>query len=73
MPIKIPDDLPATSVLQAEGVMVMREADAVHSVMGEFFGGTRWFPANTMVQVDNFIAPGARVQYDVIAAGPLNP
>ncbi|WP_266065237.1 homoserine O-acetyltransferase MetA [Brucella intermedia] len=29
MPIKIPDDLPATSVLQAEGVMVMREADAV--------------------------------------------
>ncbi len=29
MPIKIPDDLPATSVLEAEGVMVMREADAV--------------------------------------------
>ncbi|MFC0246153.1 homoserine O-succinyltransferase [Falsochrobactrum ovis] len=29
MPIKIPDDLPATSVLQAEGVMVMREADAI--------------------------------------------
>ncbi len=29
MPIKIPDDLPATSVLQAEGVMVMRETDAV--------------------------------------------
>ncbi|MEC6999899.1 hypothetical protein VXQ18_12380 [Brucella abortus] len=28
MPIKIPDDLPATSVLEAEGVMVMREADA---------------------------------------------
>ncbi|MGU3398816.1 homoserine O-succinyltransferase [Brucellaceae bacterium D45D] len=29
MPIKIPDDLPATAVLEAEGVMVMREADAV--------------------------------------------
>ncbi|MFC4624749.1 homoserine O-succinyltransferase [Daeguia caeni] len=29
MPIKIPDDLPATSVLEAEGVMVMREADAI--------------------------------------------
>ncbi len=29
MPIKIPDDLPATSVLETEGVMVMRETDAV--------------------------------------------
>ncbi len=29
MPIKIPDDLPARSTLDAEGVMVMREADAV--------------------------------------------
>lgn len=29
MPIKIPDDLPARQVLEAEGVMVMREADAV--------------------------------------------
>ena len=28
MPIKIPDDLPATSVLEAEGVMVMREETA---------------------------------------------
>ncbi|MBP2299379.1 homoserine O-succinyltransferase [Azospirillum picis] len=29
MPIKIPDDLPARRTLQAEGVVVMREADAV--------------------------------------------
>lgn len=29
MPIKIPDDLPATQALQAEGVMIMREQDAV--------------------------------------------
>ncbi|WP_026868499.1 homoserine O-acetyltransferase MetA [Inquilinus limosus] len=29
MPIKIPNDLPARSVLEAEGVMVMLEADAV--------------------------------------------
>jgi homoserine O-succinyltransferase len=29
MPIKIPDDLPAFAALEAEGVMVMREADAI--------------------------------------------
>lgn len=29
MPIKIPDDLPASRVLEEEGVMVMHEADAV--------------------------------------------
>ncbi|CAH2602800.1 Homoserine O-acetyltransferase [Rhodovastum atsumiense] len=29
MPIKIPDDLPARRTLEAEGVVVMREADAV--------------------------------------------
>ena len=29
MPIKIPDDLPASRVLEEEGVMVMTEADAV--------------------------------------------
>jgi homoserine O-succinyltransferase/O-acetyltransferase len=29
MPIKIPDDLPARHTIEAEGVMVMREADAV--------------------------------------------
>ena len=29
MPIKIPDDLPARSTLEAEGVMVMRETDAI--------------------------------------------
>ncbi len=29
MPIKIPDDLPARATLEQEGVMVMREADAV--------------------------------------------
>ncbi|WP_165694296.1 homoserine O-acetyltransferase/O-succinyltransferase family protein, partial [Teichococcus deserti] len=29
MPIKIPDDLPAAATLAAEGVMLMRETDAV--------------------------------------------
>src|SRR5215210_2330572 len=29
MPIKIPNDLPARATLEAEGVMLMREADAV--------------------------------------------
>ncbi len=29
MPIKIPNELPARATLEAEGVMVMREADAV--------------------------------------------
>ena len=29
MPIKIPNDLPARATLDAEGVMVLREADAV--------------------------------------------
>ncbi|MFC0283241.1 homoserine O-succinyltransferase [Camelimonas abortus] len=29
MPIKLPDDLPAFSTLEAEGVMVMRETDAI--------------------------------------------
>lgn len=29
MPIKIPDDLPASRTLEAEGVMVLREADAI--------------------------------------------
>ncbi|MDH2385701.1 homoserine O-succinyltransferase [Bradyrhizobium sp. CER78] len=29
MPIKIPDDLPARGTLEAEGVVVMREADAI--------------------------------------------
>ena len=29
MPIKIPNDLPAFAALEAEGVMVMREADAI--------------------------------------------
>jgi homoserine O-succinyltransferase len=29
MPIKIPDDLPAFAALEAEGVMVMRETDAI--------------------------------------------
>ena len=29
MPIKIPDDLPARETLEAEGVAVMREADAI--------------------------------------------
>ena len=33
MPIKIPDDLPARRTLESEGVMVMRETDAVRQVI----------------------------------------
>src|SRR5216683_496663 len=40
MPIKIPDDLPARTTLNAEGVMVMRETDAVRQdIRPERFDG----------------------------------
>lgn len=44
----------------------IRDADEVHSVMGEVFGD--WFPASTMVVVSALSAPGARVELDMIAA-----
>ena len=43
----------------------MREADAMHEVLGEYFGD--WKPASTMVCVNNLSAPGSRVEIDIIA------
>ena len=48
----------------------MREADAVHEVMGEYFGD--WKPASTMVCINNLSSPGARVEIDMIAMVPHN-
>jgi 2-iminobutanoate/2-iminopropanoate deaminase/2-aminomuconate deaminase len=45
----------------------IREADAIHAVMGEYFGD--WIPASTMVAVNNLSAPGARLELDMTAAG----
>jgi enamine deaminase RidA (YjgF/YER057c/UK114 family) len=47
----------------------IREAPIVREMIAERFG-TDWTPALTTVQVDNLVARGARVQFDVIAAGP---
>jgi len=46
----------------------MREADAMHMVMNEYFGDHR--PASTLVCVNNLSSPGARVELDMIAVGP---
>lgn len=47
----------------------IREAETVRAAILERFGD-EWVPAFTTVQVDNLVARGARVQLDVIAAGP---
>ena len=47
----------------------IREADAMHRVMNEYFGDYR--PASTMVCVNNLSSPGARVELDMIAVGPI--
>jgi enamine deaminase RidA (YjgF/YER057c/UK114 family) len=47
----------------------IREASVVRAAIVDRFGGD-WTPAFTTVQVDNLVARGARVQLDVIAAGP---
>lgn len=46
----------------------MREADAMHTVINEYFGDYR--PASTLVCVNNLSSPGARVELDMIAVGP---
>jgi 2-iminobutanoate/2-iminopropanoate deaminase/2-aminomuconate deaminase len=47
----------------------IREADDMHAVMGEEFGD--WRPASTLVCINNLSSPGARVELDMIAVGPL--
>jgi 2-iminobutanoate/2-iminopropanoate deaminase len=49
----------------------MREADAMHAVMGQEFGD--WRPASTLVCINNLSSPGARVELDMIAVGPAEP
>ncbi len=46
----------------------MRESDAMHELMGTYFGD--WKPARTMVCVNNLSAPGSRVEIDIIAVAP---
>lgn len=46
----------------------IREADAMHEVMREYFGD--WRPASTMVAVNNLSSPGARIELDMIAVAP---
>lgn len=46
----------------------MREADAMHEVLREYFGD--WKPASTMVCVNNLSAPGSRIEIDIIAVAP---
>jgi 2-iminobutanoate/2-iminopropanoate deaminase/2-aminomuconate deaminase len=47
----------------------MRECDAMHKVMNEYFGD--WNPASTMVCVNNLSSPGARIELDMIAVKSL--
>jgi 2-iminobutanoate/2-iminopropanoate deaminase/2-aminomuconate deaminase len=46
----------------------MREADAMHAVMNQYFGDYR--PASTLLCINNLSSPGARVELDMIAVGP---
>ena len=46
----------------------IREADAMHAVIGEYFGD--WKPASTMLCVNNLSAPGSRIEIDIIAVAP---
>jgi 2-iminobutanoate/2-iminopropanoate deaminase/2-aminomuconate deaminase len=46
----------------------MRECDAMHAVMAEYFGD--WKPASTMLCVNNLSSPGARIELDMIAIKP---
>ncbi len=48
----------------------MREADAMHAVMNEYFGDYR--PASTLLCINNLSSPGARVELDMIAVGPTS-
>jgi enamine deaminase RidA (YjgF/YER057c/UK114 family) len=47
----------------------MREADDMHKVMNGYFGDYR--PASTLVCINNLSSPGARVELDMIAVGPI--
>lgn len=46
----------------------MREADAMHEVINEYFGD--WKPASTLLCINNLSSPGARVELDMTAVVP---
>lgn len=47
----------------------MREAPEMHVAVREAFGD--WRPASTMVCINSLSSPGARIELDMIAVGPL--
>jgi 2-iminobutanoate/2-iminopropanoate deaminase len=55
-------------VKMTEYVTDMREADAIHRTMAEYFGD--WTPPSTIVCVNNLSASGARFELDVTAVLP---
>ena len=46
----------------------LRDHDAVQEVIAEYFIGTGWMPASTVVGINALSAPGARLEIDVVAA-----
>ncbi len=48
----------------------IREADAMHTVMNDYFGDHRL--ASTMICVNNLSSPGARIELDMIAVGGVS-
>ncbi len=48
----------------------IREADAMHGIMNEYFGD--WRPAGTLLGVNNLSSPAARVELTMIAVKPIN-
>ena len=48
----------------------IREADAMHGIMNEYFGD--WRPAGTLLGVNNLSSPAARVELTMIAVNPID-
>lgn len=46
----------------------LRDHDVVQEVIKEYFTGTGWMPATTVVGINALSAPGARLEIDVVAA-----
>jgi 2-iminobutanoate/2-iminopropanoate deaminase len=46
----------------------LRDHDVVQEVIAEYFTGTGWMPASTVVGINALSAPGARLEIDVVAA-----
>lgn len=48
----------------------MRDHAIVQEVIAEYFAGTGWMPASTVVGINALSAPGARLEIDVVAVRP---